>query len=177
LPGPNRLAATQAHSSRDVLRLLDFLKPCCDVIVLDLPCTYDDFYFEIIAGSDQVVLVGEPKVPSIRALKLVREMVGRDASCETEHLVINRFDEKAGSLPHPLLARIVGVPKLYTISHDIAAFSDAINRGGTLRTSAPCSLALAEIDMLAKQLMDREVTPKGGPRRGSMTRRQMHASV
>jgi pilus assembly protein CpaE len=177
LPGPNRLAATPAHSSGDVLRLLDILKPLCDVVLLDLPCTYDDFYFEIIAGSDQVVLVGEPKVPSIRALKLVREMVGRDESCETEHLVINRFDEKAGSLPHPLLARILGVKKLHTISQDISAFSDAVNRGGTLRTSAPYSLALTEIDEVAKQLMERDATPKGRPRHGSLTRRQMHASV
>jgi pilus assembly protein CpaE len=177
LPGPNRLTATQAHSSGDVLHLLDLLKPSCDVILLDLPCTYDDFYFEMIAGSDQVVLVGEPKVPSIRALKLVREMVGRDESCMTEHLVINRFDEKAGSLPHPLLARILGVQKLYTISQDISAFSDALNRGGTLRTSAPCSRALAEIDTLARQLMERDVTTKGRPRHGSLTRRHMHASV
>ena len=177
LAGPNRLAATQAHSSGDVLSLLELLKPSCDVILLDLPCTYDDFYFEMIAGSDQVVLVGEPKVPSIRALKLVREMVGRDESGETEHLVINRFDEKAGSLPHPLLARILGVQKLCTISHDNSAFTDALNRGGTLRTSAPCSRALAEIDTLARQLMERDITTKGRPRHGSLTRRQMHASV
>jgi Flp pilus assembly CpaE family ATPase len=108
-------------------------------------------------------------------LKLVREMVGCDGSYETEHLVINRFDDKAGSLPHPLLARILGVQKLYTISNDISAFSDALNRGGTLRTSAPCSRALAEIDTLARQLMERDVTPKGRPRHRSLTSRHMYA--
>ena len=154
LPGPHRLADAGSFLGR-CLASPRSLEALCDVILLDLPCTYDDFYFEIIAGSDQVVLVGEPKVPSIRALKLVREMVGRDESCETEHVVINRFDEESGSLPYPLLARILGVEKLYTISQDISAFSAAVHRGGTLRTSAPCSVALAEIDLLAKQLMER----------------------
>ena len=99
------------------------MKPLCDVILLDLPCTYDDFYFDLLAGASQIVLVGEQKVPSIRALKLVREMVGRDQTPELEHLVINRFDKKAVSLSVPLLVRILGVKKMHTIAHDESSFS------------------------------------------------------
>jgi pilus assembly protein CpaE len=78
LAGPDRLVATEGQSSTDVMRLIELMKPLCDVLLLDLPCTYDDFYFDLLAGASQIVLVGEQKVPSVRALKLVREMVGRE---------------------------------------------------------------------------------------------------
>jgi pilus assembly protein CpaE len=159
LPGPDRLVATGAYSSSDVLRLVDLMKPLCDVILLDLPCTYDNLYFEVLAGADQIVLVGEPKVPSIRALKLVHEMVDRDESSESEHLVINRFDDKS-SLPTSMLVRILGVTRLHTIMQDVPAYGESANRGCTLRVAAPLSHALAEIGALAKVLLEGEAPAK-----------------
>ena len=47
------------------------------VALFDVPCTYDDMYFETLAIADQVVLVGEQKIPSIRTLKLVCEALTR----------------------------------------------------------------------------------------------------
>jgi pilus assembly protein CpaE len=177
LAGPDHLVATPLHSSADVMRVLEILKPFCDVILLDLPCTYDEFYFEVLAGSTQIVLVGEQKVPSIRALKLVREMVGRDLSPELEHLVINRFDKNAVSLSVPLLNRILGVKKLHTIAQDESSFSAASNRGCTLRLSSPSSQALAEIDALATRLLNPDASSDGRPRGISVVSRHLHAVV
>ena len=167
LPSPDRLVTGQVYSSADVLQLIDRLKPFCDVLVLDLPCTYDDFYFEVLKSADQVCLVGEPKVPSIRALKLVHQMVSRGRTGETEHLVINRFDENAGSLSSGLLARILETSKFHTITQDLSAFSDAENRSCTLRQCALHSAALAEIGTLARHL----VRPTDRARNRSHTRR------
>jgi pilus assembly protein CpaE len=177
LAGPDHLVATLPHSSADIMRLLDLMKPLCDVILLDIPCTYDDFYFELLAGSSQIVLVGEQKVPSIRALKLVREMVGRDQSPELEHLVINRFDKNAMSLSVPLLIRILGVKRLHTIVHDESSFSSASVRGCTLRLSSPRSQALAEIDALATRLLDGDASIDGRSRGMSGVSRLIHAIV
>jgi pilus assembly protein CpaE len=177
LPGPDRLVAGQVYSSADVLQLIDRLKPFCDVLVLDLPCTYDDFYFEVLKSADHVILVGEPKVPSMRALKLVHQMVGRGRTGETEHLVINRFDENAGSLSSGLLARILGANKFHTIPQDLSAFSDAENRGCTLRQSALHSAALAEIGTLARHLVEGNGSNKETIPHPSLTKRLIHASV
>jgi pilus assembly protein CpaE len=174
LAGPDRLVALFNHTSSDVNRLLELTKPLCDVILLDLPCTYDDFYFELLTGASQMVLVGEQKVPSIRALKLVREMVGRDASPELEHLVINRFDKQSSSLSVPLLSRILGVKRLHTIGQDEPAFTSASNRGCTLRSSAPRSQALAEIDVLATELIGRDEGQHDRPRVNSLVSRLIH---
>jgi pilus assembly protein CpaE len=160
LAGPDRLVATHGFSAVDVIGLLELMKPMCDVILIDLPCTYDDFYFEILAGAAQIVLVGEQIVPSIRALKLVREMVGRDESCGTECVVINRFDKNARNFSTQLLMRILGVPTLHTIMQDAPAFGKAMDLGCTLRMGAPRSLVLAEIDSLARQLMGGDAATK-----------------
>jgi pilus assembly protein CpaE len=177
MPGPDRLVAGQPYSSTDVLELIDRLKPFCDLLLLDLPCTYDDFYFEVLKSADHVILVGEPKVPSIRALKLVYQTVGRGQTVETEHLVINCFDEKAGSLSSDLLARILGTSKFHTITQDMPAFSDAENRGCTLRQCALHSAALAEIGALARHLMEGNAVNKESAPRASLTKRLIHASV
>jgi Flp pilus assembly CpaE family ATPase len=177
LPGPDRLVAGQTYASADVLQLIDRLKPFCDVLVLDLPCTYDDFYFEVLKSADNVILVGEPKVPSIRALKLVHQMVGRGQSAETEHLVINRFDESSGSLSSGLLSQILGTGKFHTISQDLSGFSDAENRGFTLRQCIVHSGALAEIDALARHLVEGNSRTTESPPHVSLTKRLIHASV
>jgi pilus assembly protein CpaE len=177
LPGPDRLVAGQVYSPADVLQLIDRLKPFCDVLVLDLPCTYDDFYFGVLKSADQVILVGEPKVPSIRALKLVHEMVGRGQSGETEHAVINRFDENAGRLSGALLARILGTTKFHTISQELTAFSDAENRGCTLRQRSLHSAALVEIGALARDLVEGSAIKKEIAPHASLTKRLIHCSV
>ena len=175
--GPDHLVATPLYSSAEVLRVLELIKPFCDVVLLDLPCTYDAFYFDLLAEATQIVLVGEQKVPSIRALKLVREMVGRDQSPELEHLVINRFDKNAVSLSVPLLIRILGVKRLHTIAQDESSFSSASNRGCTLRLSSPCSQALAEIDALATRLVNPDASSDGRPKGISVVSRHLHAVV
>jgi pilus assembly protein CpaE len=177
LAGPDHLVATPLHSSADVKGVLELLKPFCDVILLDLPCTYDDFYFDLLAGANQIVLVGEQKVPSIRALKIVREMVGRDQSPELEHVVINRFDKNAASLSVPLLVRILGVKRLHTIVQDESSFSSASNRGCTLRLSSPRSQALAEIDALATRLVNGDASSEVRSRGISSVSRLIHAGV
>lgn len=175
LAGPDRVVANQGASAADVRGLLGHIKPLCDLIVLDLSCTYDDFYFEMLAAADHVVLVGEQKVPSIRALKLVHEMVGREESSRTEHLVINRFVNAVGSFSSRLLVQILGVPRLHTISRDELAFRDAGDRGCTLRHISPRSVALAEIGALAKQLLPGESPAEARPRDRAQARVGAHA--
>ena len=78
-------------------RVVDTLKLIADVVVLDVPCTYDDIYFETLAAANQAILIGEQKLPSIRALKMVREAIGRPGG--TEHLVLNGSTRRTRGSP------------------------------------------------------------------------------
>jgi Flp pilus assembly CpaE family ATPase len=56
-----------------VLRLLDLLEQQADVVVVDLPFNLFDCHAQTFAASDQVLLVAEQNVPSLRALGYARE--------------------------------------------------------------------------------------------------------
>ena len=154
LAGPYEFVAALAISSQDVAHVIDTLKQIAAVVVLDLPCTYDDIYFDILATAGQVVLIGEQKLPSIRALKMVHERLGRATG--TEYLVINRFDPKNQGFAVNRLLKPLGVSSLLTVARDDPAMSAAADSGCALRLVAPRSQLLTDIVALAKTLLPLE---------------------
>jgi Flp pilus assembly CpaE family ATPase len=98
------------------------------------------------------VLIGEQKLPSIRALRMVHERLGR--AIGTEYLVINRFDPKNSGFAVDRLRTPLGVSKLYTVARDEVAMNAAIDGGFLLRRVAPRSPALADIATLAKAVLN-----------------------
>jgi pilus assembly protein CpaE len=151
LAGPQTLLPPMADCARAVVRLVDTLKQIADVIVLDVPCTYDDIYFETLATASRTVLIGEQKLPSIRALKMVREAIARNSG--TEHLVINQYDPKIKGFTIDRLLKPLGVTNLQTISRDDPGMSVAMEAAKTLRLASPRSTALADIVALADDVM------------------------
>src|SRR5262249_47317955 len=88
LAGPYHTVSPLTVPSTDVLLLIECLRQLADVVVLDVPCTYDAIYFDTLMAADSVVLVGEQKVPSIRSLQMVHESMG-----DKQHmLLLNRYD-------------------------------------------------------------------------------------
>ena len=83
LAGPHKLAAPVNTSPQDVAQVVNIMKQISDVVVLDLPCTYDALYFETLTAANQAIMIGEQKLPSIRALKMVREAIGAPAGPST----------------------------------------------------------------------------------------------
>lgn len=153
LAGPHKAIAGDAVVIEDVLLVIEALRQVTDYVVIDVPCTLDALYFEILAAASHAVLVAEQKVPSIRALKLIRDAIGRAEAGEAETLVINRYDPKMQGFGVKNLAQLLGVSGLTTIASDDAAALAAVNNGRPLRAVAPNSKALADIDALARSLV------------------------
>lgn len=156
LPGPQQLMAPRDIAARDVLLLLDFAKRLCGIVVVDLPCTYNDLFFETLAVADHVVLVAEQKLPSIRALKVLFDELGRDPRIGTEniqrHLVINRYTHKNSQFSVANLQNTLGIEGLKTIANDHIAVTESINLGRPLRLVAPKSKPLEDIRELITEM-------------------------
>jgi pilus assembly protein CpaE len=167
LAGPSQLVATVNTSTHEVARIIDTLKQIADVVVLDIPCTYDDIYFETLAASSQVFLIGEQKLTSIRAMKMVREAINRPA--EVEHLVINRYDPKNRAFAIDRLLKPIGTTTLRKVTRDDLAMSLAMGEASTLRTSSPRSAVLADINVLADLVI--EVDPRSRNKPNGLFRR------
>lgn len=153
LPGPHDAISRMPVSSDQVMTLVDYAKRTAEVVVMDVPCTYDDFYFETLASANHVILVAQQKVPSIRALQLVRDTLSRENEMTVPILVINNYDAGISGFSAGRIQELLQVPKLWTIASDVAAFNASLNNGRPLRSEAPQSPALADIGTLVNYLL------------------------
>ncbi len=125
--------------------------------------TYDDLYFEALNYAQRIVLVGDQKLPSIRAMVLVRSTVAHPDAQMTMELVINRYDARCKGFTTDCLMKPLGVGRLRTIEADVPGLRSASMHGSPLRNQKPGSPALADIDALAEALVGHG--PSGGGRK------------
>jgi pilus assembly protein CpaE len=175
LAGPHQFEQPIATSTDAVTRVVDTLKQMTDIVVLDVPCRHDDLYFDTLSGAAHTILVGEQKISSIRALKMVREAIGRPR--ETEHIVLNRFDPLNKGLSVQRILDPLGVSCLHTIARDDAGMLSALDNGCTLRLASPRSPALDDIVSLTDAVLSREDPPKTKTKTRGLLSRLGHALV
>jgi Flp pilus assembly CpaE family ATPase len=115
-----------------------------------VPCTYDPFHFKALAAADQVVLVAEQTVASVRGLKMVRDILCREEGLQGEAIVINRYNPKTPGFGLAQLEKLLGVSGLVPVAAD-PAVAEAVNHGRPLRLEAPRSAALGDIGQLVRR--------------------------
>ena len=156
-----------------MLRLVGYLRRLSDVVVVDLPSSFDDLYFDVLAAADHFVMVGEQRVSSVRALRLYHETVARDPLFQrptlAKHFVLNRYDPKRKGFEAEAVRELLGLPHLLTVADDAAGLAEAADKGHTLRQHSPQSRALAGVAALADRLLAGEgAAPR--PRAGALSR-------
>ena len=158
LTGPYHAVAPLSASSADVLLLIECLRQLADIVVLDVPCTYDAIYFDTLNSADQVVLVGEQKVPSIRSM----QMVHGSLNAKPHLSLLNRYDPNLPGFGADRLKQMLHVDEVMTVASDYVAVSSSINQGLPLRLKEPRSRVLADVTRLALKLMPPQspVSPK-----------------
>lgn len=159
LAGEYRAITPVQASAASVIRLVDYCRSLTNIAVFDVPCTYDDMYFETLAIADQVVLVGEQKIPSIRTLKLVCEALNRIDGARKLHIIINRYDPRMPGFGADRLKTLLEVPEILTVCNDYASVMASINHGRPLRLEAPRSPALFDLDKVVQTLFGPEPPP------------------
>jgi pilus assembly protein CpaE len=153
LAGPQHLSSPVRVAADEVFQVVDHLRKLAALVVLDVPCNYGDLQFEVLAQADQVVLVGEQTIPSVRAMKLMIDSLRRTRGEEGLHLVINRYDGGVEGFAVDDLARLLKVAAPATVTADPAALKAAANQGRPLRLVASRSPALADVDRLLARLL------------------------
>jgi pilus assembly protein CpaE len=153
LAGPSGVHPSRSLKPKDLVRIVDCLKILSDVVVLDLPSTFDEVEFEVLRAADHVVLVGLQNVPSIRSLKQIRETLSPEVVALSLWIVINRYDPSLSGFKVEEIKQLLDVPRVLTIANDYHSVTRSINRGQTLRQVAPGSAVLADIDSLIFALL------------------------
>jgi pilus assembly protein CpaE len=149
LAGPYDSVSSLSARPADVLLLLECLRQLAEVVVVDMPSTFDTLYFDTLNASDRVVLVGQQKVPSIRSLQVVASsLAGRPP-----HMVLNRYDPGVPGFRSDRIRQMLNVEELFTIASDYPSVSAAMNQGRPLRVQAPKSRVVGDIARLTSSLM------------------------
>lgn len=160
LAGPHHDIEPIHPSVENVHRLIGFARQLADVVILDVPSTMDTLYFQTLATANQIVLVGEQKIPSVRNLKAVRSTLERDYDSRMQYVAINRYDPRVQGFTEDQLDALLRGSKLVTIANDYSSVIAAVNHGRTLRLEAPRSTVVRDISRLACLLLNVAEAPK-----------------
>ena len=140
-------------TSEDVLKLFGLVKQLTDVVVVDGRYTYDEVAFDFVNQSQQIVLVAKPTIPSIHNLMTLLAHLAQRECLAQLFVVINQFDPKTETFSPQRLSEVLSIPKVFTVTADPMAISQADNFGQTLRKAAPHSRTLDELTRLAKAVL------------------------
>jgi pilus assembly protein CpaE len=163
--GPYQNITPGSIPARHLYQLVEICRRLATVVILDVPCTFDDLQFETLALADQVVLVGLQSVPSVRTLNMVRDTLQREEGIRSLQLVINRYEPGLPNFSAEILASHLQVDRLHTIANDYPAVISSLNHGKLFRNGAPHSRVLADIRQLANALASPTTSPneRSGP--------------
>lgn len=166
LPGPQHAIHPREVPAAELVRVIHYARPLADLIVMDVPCTYDDLYFETLAAADQIVLVMQQRLPSVRAMQMVRDALHRaGVRDDKQRIVVNRYDPRVPGFGADELGRHLGLAKPpRTVADDSAGVGAAVHLGLPLRQHCPASAALADIEKLLRSLLNlRNLPPAEKP--------------
>ena len=73
LGGPQELNSMPSVDPDHLVKILGCLKQLTKVTLVDMPGTFDELEFEVLKACDEVIVVANQTIPSIRSLKLFCE--------------------------------------------------------------------------------------------------------
>lgn len=138
---------------KELLRVVELARALDGVAVVDVPCTHDDLYYGALGTADRAVVVGEQRVPTVRAWQVVLKAVAAQNPTRAPVRVVNRFDPRMEGFGLQELSRVLGKAMPYPVADDPRAVADAINRGLPVRQQAPVSPVVADVAALAQALL------------------------
>src|SRR5208337_1323957 len=92
LAGASEIHSLPVPPSEHLLKIVEGLRLHSEILVLDLPCTFQNLEFEVLSSADQIVLIGVQNVPSVRYLKIIRETLSPELVAHSLWIVLNRYD-------------------------------------------------------------------------------------
>jgi pilus assembly protein CpaE len=140
IAAPNRPAEMRTFDPDMVTRLLDLVSSNFDYVVVDMPRTWFSWTDNVLLGSNQLYIVSEMTVPSLRHAKgLVAAIRERLGDGPHPQVIVNRFEQKmfAPGLKKSDIEQALGGDFAATIPNSYQLVREAIDRGVPLDEVKP----------------------------------------
>lgn len=152
LSGPCRTVDPFQPPPGRVTQLITLLRRATPITIVDLPGTFDQTFFEALAAIDRLILVGRQDVPTIQAMRMVREgILGR--SLPDPWLVLSSFNPEQELFSPGKVAEILRSKPPKTIAIDPKVVRESLDEGKPLVEFAPDCPSRQDICQLANSLL------------------------
>ena len=142
-------------SAPAVLRLLEVVCEVYDWVIVDIPRLRQAWTTEVLAGSDEVLVVSELTVPALLSARaLAQEIEAELPDGRSAHVVVNRLASRVFG-PAPSLAdaeKALQRKVLGGITSDWEAAACSVNLGGPIRHHRPRSKIVKDVTALIGKL-------------------------
>jgi pilus assembly protein CpaE len=129
---------------------MDALRAMAPLIVMDLPHQWSSWVQRVISGCDDLVIVAEPDLASLRNTKLLLEQAGRIRSHDRKPaILLNKIGmPKRPEIPEAEFLKAFSGSTHFSINFDAQLFGTAANNGQMLReVGAPSALDKTLLDL------------------------------
>jgi pilus assembly protein CpaE len=155
LAAPRDPKAFETVSQTAVCRLLEIACQVYDWIVIDIPRHQQPWTLDVLAGSDEVLVVSELTVPALlSARSLATEIEAELPDNPPPRVILNRLASRVFG-PAPSLAeaeKALGRKADGGITSDWEAAAASVNLGGSISHHRPRSKIVRDIGVLVDRL-------------------------
>jgi Flp pilus assembly CpaE family ATPase len=140
LTAPADFMPLEAINSKQIETLIEALRATHDYVVIDLPRALVDWIEPVVGNSDEIAIVTDTTVPSIRATRRLMDFYLADNPGLAIEIVINH--EKRPMMQaahHKEAARVLEKKFEHWLPHDVKAARAAVDFGKPLSEVAPRS--------------------------------------
>ncbi len=160
LPAPLSIAEIEAVNPISLRTVLQICRKCYQYVVMDMPHSIDDVSIVGLDEADEIYLVCDMVLPSIRnTIRALETFYELEYPRDKIRLLINRFyDSDQVSLDE--ITEHVNLPLHWLIPYDTEAVVISLNSGQLLEESGPGSQVTQSLRALAQHTAGLSVRPK-----------------
>ena len=154
LTRPERLQQCESVTPEVVEHVLDLLSESYENVVLDVPGHFDAMTIPVFARADQILVVCQMLVPSIRNAKRFCEALAQlGVPGDRIEVVLNRADGRSGRLSEKDVQETLKKPVFATIPNDFQFVARSIDVGKPISAIDQNNPVRASIRKIAKKVM------------------------
>lgn len=142
--------------------IIDTVRRVMPYVVLDIPHTWSEWTYNTLLASDEVILVCQPDLASLRNGKnMIDELKAQRPNDAPPKLVVNMMGvPKRPEIPAKDFATAIEVEPSTVLAFDPQLFGTASNNGQMISETDAAAASSIAIDQLAGLLSGREIIPQ-----------------
>lgn len=142
--------------------IIDTVRRVMPYVVLDVPHTWSEWTYHTLLSSDEVILVCQPDLASLRNGKnMIDELKAQRPNDAPPKLIVNMMGvPKRPEIPAKDFAAAIEVEPSTVLPFDPQLFGTASNNGQMISETDSSAVSSVAIDQLAAKISGREIAPQ-----------------